>query len=275
MVDVAVAALREVDVVALIIDAAEAEGAGDRYLWDLVKDVPVPLVVVLNKIDQVDKPALLPRMAAIGARRPGAEIVPVSAATGENVAELEDVLPAAPAGRAGPLSRRLPDRPARAVLRRRAGPRAGAAPHPRRAAVQHRGRRRCLRGAGGRRRTAPAALHDPGRAGLPEADPARQGRDDDQGDRHRGAGRAGAVLRGQGLPRPARQGQGRLARRPAHAVGAGAPRGPRRRRARAAAADFACRHRKFACYAVSFLPAPAGREAPAGRVQRFGAVVHP
>ena len=35
-------------------------------MWDLVKDVPVPLVVVLNKIDQVEKPALLPRMAAIG-----------------------------------------------------------------------------------------------------------------------------------------------------------------------------------------------------------------
>ena len=101
MVDVAVSALREVDVVALIVDAAEAEGGGDRYLWDLVKDVPVPLVVALNKIDRVDKPALLPRMAAIGARRPGAEIVPISAATGENVPELEDVflrlLPEGPA----------------------------------------------------------------------------------------------------------------------------------------------------------------------------------
>jgi GTP-binding protein Era len=101
MVDVAVTALREVDVVALVVDAAEAEGAGDRYLWGLVERVPVPLVVVLNKVDRVEKTALLPRMAAIGARRPSAEIVPVSATTGENVDALEDV-----------FLRLLPDGPA-------------------------------------------------------------------------------------------------------------------------------------------------------------------
>ncbi len=92
MVDVAVAALREVDVVALIIDAAEAEGAGDRYMWDLVQHLRVPLVVVLNKIDRVEKTALLPRMAALGARGRAADIVPVSAATGEHVDALEGVL---------------------------------------------------------------------------------------------------------------------------------------------------------------------------------------
>jgi GTP-binding protein Era len=92
MVDVAVAALREVDVVALIIDAAEPEGAGDRFMWDLVQNVRVPLVVVLNKIDRVDKTALLPRMAALGSRGVAADIVPVSATTGENVEHCETVL---------------------------------------------------------------------------------------------------------------------------------------------------------------------------------------
>ena len=101
MVDVAVAALREVDVVALVVDVAEPEGAGDRYMWDLVDRLPVPLVVVLNKIDRIDKTALLPRLAAIGERGRAADLVPVSASTGENVAHLEDVflrhLPAGPA----------------------------------------------------------------------------------------------------------------------------------------------------------------------------------
>jgi GTPase len=91
MVDVAVEALREVDVVGLVIDAAEPEGAGDRFMWDLVRGLPVPLVVVLNKIDRVDKPVLLPRMAAIGARGVAADIVPVSATTGEGVEPLEDL----------------------------------------------------------------------------------------------------------------------------------------------------------------------------------------
>jgi GTP-binding protein Era len=92
MVDVAVAALREVDVVALVIDAADAEGAGDRFMWELVQGIRVPLVVVLNKIDRVEKTALLPRLAAIGARGVAADIVPVSATTGENVEHLETVL---------------------------------------------------------------------------------------------------------------------------------------------------------------------------------------
>ena len=92
MVDVAKAALREVDVVALIIDAAEAEGAGDRFMWELVQGLRVPLVVVLNKIDRVEKTALLPRMAALGSRGVAADIVPVSATTGENVDHFETVL---------------------------------------------------------------------------------------------------------------------------------------------------------------------------------------
>ncbi|MGD9902351.1 MAG: GTPase Era [Vicinamibacterales bacterium] len=100
MVDIAVAALREVDVVALVIDASAPEGAGDRYLWDLVAGVTVPLVVVLNKIDLVDKSALLPRLAAIGSRGLAADVVPVSAATGEQVDRLEEV-----------LSRHLPEGP--------------------------------------------------------------------------------------------------------------------------------------------------------------------
>jgi GTP-binding protein Era len=101
MVDVALAALREVDVVALVVDAAEPEGAGDRYLWNIVQDVAVPLVVVLNKIDLVPRERLLPRLAELGARGRAADLVPVSATTGENVDRLERVflghLPEGPA----------------------------------------------------------------------------------------------------------------------------------------------------------------------------------
>jgi GTP-binding protein Era len=91
MVDVALAALREVDVVALIVDAGEPEGAGDRYLWELVRHVRVPVVAVLNKADLVAKTALLPRIASIDARGGVADIVPVSALSGDNVERLEEV----------------------------------------------------------------------------------------------------------------------------------------------------------------------------------------
>ncbi len=89
MVDVAMAALNEVDVVTLVVDATEPEGAGDRYVWERLAGVRVPIVVALNKIDRVDKAALLPRLAAIGARGIAADVVPVSAATGDQVDVLE------------------------------------------------------------------------------------------------------------------------------------------------------------------------------------------
>jgi GTPase len=92
MMDVSRAVLREVDVVVLVIDASADEGAGDRYVRELVGGVPVPVVVALNKVDVVDKTALLPRIASMADRKLATDIVPVSAATGENVDRLEQVI---------------------------------------------------------------------------------------------------------------------------------------------------------------------------------------
>ncbi|HUU32599.1 MAG TPA: GTPase Era [Vicinamibacterales bacterium] len=92
MVDISRATLREVDVVALVIDAATEHGAGDNFVWDLVSGTTAPIVVVLNKIDLVAKHDLLPRMAAVAKKGTAVDIVPVSAETGENVGRLEEVL---------------------------------------------------------------------------------------------------------------------------------------------------------------------------------------
>ncbi len=91
MVDAALDTLNEVDVVALVVDATEPLGGGDRFLLDVVKKAKTPRVLVLNKVDLVDKPALLPRLAQYHAD--GFEdLVPVSALTGENTDRLEEVL---------------------------------------------------------------------------------------------------------------------------------------------------------------------------------------
>ncbi len=92
MMDVARAVLREVDVVTLVIDATAAEGAGDRFVREMVATVRVPVVIALNKVDLVDKAALLPRIASLADRKLAVDIVPVSAETGENVDRLEAVL---------------------------------------------------------------------------------------------------------------------------------------------------------------------------------------
>jgi GTPase len=92
MVDAAVEAIRTVDVVALVVDASEAVGAGTRYLLELIADLEGPVVLVLNKIDLVQKAALLPRMQWFSEQRSFTAIVPVSALTGDGVEALERAL---------------------------------------------------------------------------------------------------------------------------------------------------------------------------------------
>jgi GTP-binding protein Era len=50
-----------------------------------------PIVIALNKVDKVEKPALLPVMAALTERLPKAEIVPISAARGVGIDSLVKV----------------------------------------------------------------------------------------------------------------------------------------------------------------------------------------
>jgi GTP-binding protein Era len=92
MVDAAVETLREVDVVVLVFDASTRPGHGDQFVSGLLRDAKVPVVLVLNKVDLVSKPRLLPLMAEAQSWHRFAAIIPVSAATGDGVEQLERVL---------------------------------------------------------------------------------------------------------------------------------------------------------------------------------------
>jgi GTPase len=92
MVDSAVETLREVDVVALVVDASTPSGKGDEYVSGLFKTVTRPVVLVLNKIDLVNKAKLLPLIERVRHWHDFAAIVPVSAMTGDGIAQLERVL---------------------------------------------------------------------------------------------------------------------------------------------------------------------------------------
>jgi GTPase len=89
MVDVARSTLAEADVAVLVVDAAAGLTAGDREIMDGLAATRAPTVVVLNKIDTIKKSKVLPIIADLANRLPGAELVPTSAKTG---AELETVL---------------------------------------------------------------------------------------------------------------------------------------------------------------------------------------
>jgi len=92
MVDAAVETLREVEVAVLVFDASTKPGRGDEFVSGLLRDVKMPVVLVLNKVDLIAKNSLLPLIQAAQSWHPFAAIVPISASTGDGVPELEKLL---------------------------------------------------------------------------------------------------------------------------------------------------------------------------------------
>lgn len=87
----------EVDVIGLCIPADEAIGPGDRWIVTQIRAVApkTALVVVVTKIDRVPREKVAAQLVAVSELAGKAEIVPVSAVTGEQVDVLTDVLAAA------------------------------------------------------------------------------------------------------------------------------------------------------------------------------------
>ena len=89
MMDHVRSSLSEADVVALLVDSAEAFGKGDQYVIDMLRETTTKRFAVLNKVDVVNKKhALLPVMERYSGFGLFDEIVPISAQTGEGVPDL-------------------------------------------------------------------------------------------------------------------------------------------------------------------------------------------
>ncbi|MBI3670074.1 MAG: GTPase Era [Acidobacteria bacterium] len=78
-------ALDGIDVVALLLDASEEFGPGDRFAIQRVRQFRGPVFLLLNKIDLIPKGRLLPLIAACSREADFAEIIPVSALTGDGL----------------------------------------------------------------------------------------------------------------------------------------------------------------------------------------------
>lgn len=78
-------ALEEVDLVVFMCAADDPAGAGDRYILSLLKDKKVPVILALSKIDLLSKEGVLKKIAQYSRLYDFAEIIPLSAVTGDNL----------------------------------------------------------------------------------------------------------------------------------------------------------------------------------------------
>lgn len=84
----ALATFNEVDIIMFMIDAEQGYGKGDQFIIDFLKSAESPVFLIVNKIDKVHPDDLLPLIDEYRQRFAFAEVVPVSALRGQNVATL-------------------------------------------------------------------------------------------------------------------------------------------------------------------------------------------
>jgi GTP-binding protein Era len=88
MVDSALGTIGDVDLILMVVDADKASGPGDEFILEKLKGTKTPVILVINKVDRVEKPQLLPLISFFSKQFDFTEIVPVSARTGENLDRL-------------------------------------------------------------------------------------------------------------------------------------------------------------------------------------------
>jgi GTP-binding protein Era len=100
MVRITTRVLKEVDLVAVLIDASDGFGPGDRFVFDLVRSAGARSLLILNKTDLMAKEKILPLIEEAAGAGLFEEIVPLSALTGDNCDRLErlfvDRMPSGP-----------------------------------------------------------------------------------------------------------------------------------------------------------------------------------
>lgn len=92
MVDSALESLREVDLILYMVDATAEFGGGEQYILENLKNVKTPCVLLLNKIDLIEKDKLLKLIKDFSSLRDFLAIIPISAKTGENKEDLLNII---------------------------------------------------------------------------------------------------------------------------------------------------------------------------------------
>ncbi len=94
--------LGEVDVITAMVDASKKIGSMDQWIFKELEGFKdkTPMILLINKIDEISKPDILPLIDQYAKLNLFEEIIPISAINGENIGEylstLESFLPEGP-----------------------------------------------------------------------------------------------------------------------------------------------------------------------------------
>jgi GTP-binding protein Era len=84
--------INDVDVIVMMVDGSEPLGPGDKYVIEKLKEVDKPVILVINKIDKLNREKIMFKINIYKDIYNFAEIVPVSALKKDNVKTLVTVL---------------------------------------------------------------------------------------------------------------------------------------------------------------------------------------
>ena len=100
MVDAAIESLKEIEAVLFVVAGNEKRGPGDNFILEQLKKVKVPVFLVINKIDTLEREDILKTIVTYQEAYPFAGIIPISAKEKDNLDEvlkvLTEVLPEGP-----------------------------------------------------------------------------------------------------------------------------------------------------------------------------------
>ena len=92
MVNVAERTLNEVDVILWLVEPTTFIGAGERHIAEQLKKTKTPIILIINKVDTVDKKEIIKFMDAYRKVLDFAEIIPVSALRSLNLDSVLDMI---------------------------------------------------------------------------------------------------------------------------------------------------------------------------------------
>ena len=88
----AIFTFKEVDLIFWLIEPTDTIGTGDQFIIDRLKEAGTPTVLIINKIDTVEKSILLKVMDTYKDVYPFLEIFPISALKAENTDRIMDLI---------------------------------------------------------------------------------------------------------------------------------------------------------------------------------------